>query len=922
MAESSDTLLPILRSLELRLLRCTLPSDTPLSNFPPSDKTPPHLQTLISDVVQLIESGNYVEALSSDAAKSIFHFNSETPFTNSADSAELFYSELVPQSVVVFLNENPNSIDELERCFRSLLVMAIAVAALLAFTQSNITGPEEKMPAMPLVPANDNWIEWQIWAQKEIMSVGSDVQGKFSNLQYIILAKILLMKTKDLLLDISITINAVRSICWWLARVLLIHQRLLDERSSSLFDLLQVFSRESLQHFGSPEKVTDYWGPKLSDEDTLSIVSMLHLEVGIMELTYARVDSSRFHFESAQRKARLDFSVSGALGFRTMHQVEPKAQLLLITGKSSDDTSNSVRNEIHYDVTSTSDGASLHHPPGTQEVSDVLMAPRILEDKTSESGDQAFESCSISATRLTAVQQAVILAHCLAIEKSARSDELQHYKMAPYIEAIDSQPSSHFMIQYFCNILRIRWESTRSRTKQRALLMMEKLVESINEPSPVVAQRIYYCFAVNTPAIPALRKEFGDLLVSCGLIGEAIKVYEDLELWDNLIYCYRMLEKKAAAVELIKKQLSERPNDPRLWCSLGDVTIDDTCYEKALEVSRNKSARALRSLARSAYNRGDYEKSKVLWVSAMTLNSLYPDGWFALGAAALKARDVEKALDGFTHAVQLDPENGEAWNNVACLHMIKKRSKEAFVAFKEALKFKRNNWQMWENFSQVAADVGNYSQAMEAIQKVLDMTNNKRTDVDLLERLMVEIENQASTTHSQPPNAITGGNDTQYSHAASDVDANKSTSSEEDLARKREFELLMQMIGKILRRIVQSSGGADIWGLYARWHKLKGDLTMCSEALLKQVRAYQGSDLWKDRERFVKFAHASLDLCNVYQELSYRTGSQRELFAAEMHAKNIIKQGTNFSDTQEYQDILASLNQIQKALQNNSVAAA
>ncbi|MCH99151.1 tetratricopeptide repeat protein 27, partial [Trifolium medium] len=46
---------------------------------------------------------------------------------------------------------------------------------------------------------------------------------------------------------------------------------------------------------------------------------------------------------------------------------------------------------------------------------------------------------------------------------------------------------------------------------------------------------------------------------------EAIKEFEDLELWDNLIHCYSLLEKKATAVELIRKRLSERPNDPRLW---------------------------------------------------------------------------------------------------------------------------------------------------------------------------------------------------------------------------------------------------------------------------------------------------------------------------------------------------------------------
>ena len=33
-------------------------------------------------------------------------------------------------------------------------------------------------------------------------------------------------------------------------------------------------------------------------------------------------------------------------------------------------------------------------------------------------------------------------------------------------------------------------------------------------------------------------REYGELLVSCGLIGEAIKIFEDIELWNNLIDCY------------------------------------------------------------------------------------------------------------------------------------------------------------------------------------------------------------------------------------------------------------------------------------------------------------------------------------------------------------------------------------------------
>jgi tetratricopeptide (TPR) repeat protein len=47
---------------------------------------------------------------------------------------------------------------------------------------------------------------------------------------------------------------------------------------------------------------------------------------------------------------------------------------------------------------------------------------------------------------------------------------------------------------------------------------------------------------------------------------------------------------------------------------------------------------------------------------------LFPDGWFAYGTVAWKDKDLEKAVDAFTRSVQIDPENGEAWNNIACLY--------------------------------------------------------------------------------------------------------------------------------------------------------------------------------------------------------------------------------------------------------------
>lgn len=884
-----------LRDFELRLLRCSLPATSSSVGPSDTDELPHSVHSFVKDVITATEAGDYVRALSSDAARTIFQF-ADSSFLE--DGPERFYSELVLQHAEMFLFNGLE--DERERSCKVFLLMSVGVAAFLAFTQCNITGPVERLPPLPVATiecdnGNAGVSEWEGWARNQIMASGSDLLGKLCNIQYLVFAKTLLTRIKDLLSEGRISsMDGTRSISWWLARILLVQQRIVDERSSSLFDLLHVYTSESLSNFGTWEKVTSYWGPHLEEEEASTIVSMLYLEAGLMEHYYGRVNPSRQHFESAEAASGLQLSVTGSLGFRTVHQVEPKAQRLLVSNPR-------LSQELNANGSGTVGDKLDRSYLKSSEVSDILMTPEFVEEVSSRNsvrgtGDNVANRCTGDDTAdkgtgdiapLKDIQLTVILAQCLLIERSTPHDEMQRWDMAPYIEAVDSQPSQpSFIIQYFCDILRVRWESTRSRTKERALLMMDKLVQSLRESFPSVAQRIYFSFGVCIPTMPALRKEYAELLVSCGMVGDAIKIFEDLELWDSLIYCYRLLEKKPAAVEIIKKRLSEFPNDPRLWCSLGDVTNDDACFKKALEVSNNSSARAKRSLARSAYNKGDYEKSKILWESAIAQNSLYPDGWFALGAAALKARDIEKALQAFTSAVQLDPDNGEAWNNIACLHMIKKKNELAFIAFKEALKFKRNSWQLWENFSHVAVDVGNFPQALEAVQKVLDMTKSKKTDPQLLERMMVEIEERIQSSDPQ-------------------LEVSNKT---------RETDHLVELLGKILQQIVKNGGEAEIWGLYARWHKLKGDLMMCSEALLKQVRSYQGSDLWKDSERFKKFAHASVELCKVYMEISSSTGSRRELFAAEMHLKNTIKQAWSFAETEEFRDLQTCLDKVQLKL--------
>lgn len=104
----------------------------------------------------------------------------------------------------------------------------------------------------------------------------------------------LLVRMKDLSFEGTMcsTIE-IRSLSWWLARLLLLQQRISDERSSSLCDLLHVYMGEASQQFGTSEEVKSYWDANLRDGESLAIVSMFHLEAGIMEHIYGRVDSGR-----------------------------------------------------------------------------------------------------------------------------------------------------------------------------------------------------------------------------------------------------------------------------------------------------------------------------------------------------------------------------------------------------------------------------------------------------------------------------------------------------------------------------------------------------------------------------------------------------------------------------------------------------
>lgn len=118
-------------------------------------------------------------------------------------------------------------------------------------------------------------------------------------------------------------------------------------------------------------------------------------------------------------------------------------------------------------------------------------------------------------------------------------------------------------------------------------------------------------------------------------------------------------------------------------CVLGDLTLDESHYVTAWEKSNHRSTRAQRSLATSAHRKQEYERSAGHWELALAVNPLHPTGWFTLGHCYLKLERFDQAVRAFTRTVMLEPDNGEAWNNIGAVLMHLGKRREAFNALAE-----------------------------------------------------------------------------------------------------------------------------------------------------------------------------------------------------------------------------------------------
>ena len=613
----------------------------------------------------------------------------------------------------------------------------------------------------------------------------------------------------------------------WSARAAVAHVRLLQADEPSTMNL----SGEVRSMFQNcKERYCD--SEKCKDVSDRMLACKVLLEFGLSEHHFDINKKGKPFFEEALKFANLDVKVTGAEGRRTKYQQKATAQMLVKakpTVANANDTDQETRDNIGKQFVDHQDETIL------------LDKVKYIEDENNEHFD------------LSILQQTVLLALCLDVKNKNPMDGLTGEEMGAFLERV-LQQSDDWMV-YATGLLERAWlESERNHTRERAILQIQALADqhsnrltltqstfqaAVEDSAPPQDRLRYLHYIVYPPRWAALR-DLAERYAKIGIVTSAAELFEEIELWDDVVECYRRAGKENKAEQVVRKRLEEAET-PRMWAALGDITKDTTYYERALELSKGKYSGAYIALGKHYSEKGDFENAAKYFKQAVMVKPLSPNIWFQLGAMSMRLEDWSTALQAFTEVVQQEPEEGDAWANVAAIHMHNREPLEAYPALNESLKLNRNNWRVWVSKLYTCMDLKKLDEAVQACQVLIEMKSKKNAKEgipDIEERIV---------------RGIVVGTVSTYQEAIRANDAPAVDSAKRSLTRVRE------LLSKLMSTMKNEPW---LYEISAFFHESIGCDDLALDDLMKEYRSLQSIRGWETDKS------ACPKLCQVVAQIS------------------------------------------------------
>lgn len=547
--------------------------------------------------------------------------------------------------------------------------------------------------------------------KEELCLLHSDYQPPIKHPELLYLSKLILKNVSN------------DNLCFlvWKLRYLTVFQSVLNRSDNS---------------FTANEDLPALLVQKLDDVDGPLRMRFL-LEICEHNLVQNKVQGVRELLEKANECTRLSIKLSGALGKRTQFQVQAKPLLFLNLTRGSEqaDQSNGMADgaqEANNESTDSKLNKERIDAPKDMHLTDdtLLNKPKFLD-----AIDQKVRLSDDEETLLLSIVK--FGAKCGVHQDGLLKEELLTY--LEYLIAHSTVWSVTFEAMYQRSVL----EMDDRRKAERSMLQLSELIERVNDGQLTAGHTKLHLFYSGLIApLWKVKRNLANSLIRLGCVKEALDIYIELDLWEEVVFCYKQINRRDKAAEIIRQQIAIQET-PYLLCLLGDATDQIDCYERAWQLSNGKSYLAQKRLGYHYYGLKDYKTAIDCFKRSLELNCMQLDTLQRLGYSALLVEDYELAADAYRRVVECDLENFQAWNNLSKAYIKLGDKARAFRTLQEALKNDYENSKIWRNLIVVSIDVGAYGEVIHAWNRLIDI-DKKYEDDEIMNILVNELCNDDS----------------------------------------------------------------------------------------------------------------------------------------------------------------------------------